>query len=312
MLSRPFAALLLSLPLASLSPLPVPTGLSGLSGAAHAAAGARTPDVAVQPGPRLTRMLELLRIEELLEILREEGIDYARLVRAEMFPEIAAGPWDARIARIYDVTRMRGLIETGFAAKGGDQDAEAGTTIAAPALEQAVEFFSTDLGQRITRLEIDARRAMLDEMVERQAAQDYARVMEEEPARQALLEEFVAANDLIESNVVGGMNSNYAFYSGLLDGGAFPFDVSEEQVLSDVWSQEDEIRSESEIWIYSYLNLAYQPLSNAEMGDYVAFSRSDAGRAFNRALFDAFDLVFNTMSYDLGRAAGNSLRGEEL
>jgi len=253
---------------------------------------------------RVQPLLELLQLDRLLQIIRDEGLGYAEMVRQDMFPEIPPVAWKAQAARVYDLDRMRGLMVQGFdAAKTAPDDGTLG---------EMVGFFSSDLGRRIITLEVDARRAMLDDAVERQAARDFAEVMETEPARVGLLEDFVRANDLIESNVVGGMNSNYAFYSGLLDGGAFPFDVSEEQILSDVWAQEDEIRSESEIWIYSYLNLAYRPLSNADLGAYVDFSRSDTGRAFNRALFDAFDRVFNTLSYDLGRAAGQSLRGEEL
>ena len=70
---------------------------------------------------------------------------------------------------------------------------------------------------------------------------------------------FIETNNLIETNVAGALNTNYAFYMGLMDGQAFGGALTEEQVLSDVWSQEAEIRSNTTEWLYAFLWMAYQP-----------------------------------------------------
>ena len=58
--------------------------------------------------------------------------------------------------------------------------------------------------------------------------------------------------------------------------------------------------------------MAYAPLSTEELGTYTEFSRTEAGRALNAALFAGFDTVFTDVSRQLGRAAGTELTGQDL
>ena len=88
--------------------------------------------------------------------------------------------------------------------------------------------------------------------------------------------------------------------------------MTEDQMLAEVWSAETDVRAETEDWLYPFLNLAYQPLTEAELQDYVAFSRSDAGQRLNRAMFVAFDAVFTEISHDLGQALGREMQGQAL
>jgi len=127
-----------------------------------------------------------------------------------------------------------------------------------------------------------------------------------------MVEQFVDANDLVETNVVGAMNANFAFYLGLLDGGAFPQELTVDQILADVWSQEDDIRKNTYEWVYSYLLLAYQPLSDADLQTYIAFSESDEGQAMNTALFAAFDEMYEGISRALGLASSEYMSGQDL
>ena len=130
--------------------------------------------------------------------------------------------------------------------------------------------------------------------------------------RLTLIRSYIDANDLVESNVVGALNSNYAFYSGLVDGGAFPFDMTEDQIIRDVWEQEQEIRAETEEWIQSYLLMAYQPLSDAQIESYITLSKTPEGAALNRALFESFNTMFTEISRALGLAASIYMGGQEL
>ena len=136
--------------------------------------------------------------------------------------------------------------------------------------------------------------------------------MAEETELYDLVTQFIDANDLIETNVVGAMNSNYAFYQGLLAGGAFPYELTEEQVLADVWGQEPEIRQNTTEWLYSFFILAYQPLPQEDLETYIAFSETEAGAALNDALFAAFDGMFEDISQALGLAASRYMGGQDL
>jgi hypothetical protein len=161
-------------------------------------------------------------------------------------------------------------------------------------------------------LEVAARRALLDDAVEEMSKEAAAIAAMDDTPRYAQLRKFIEINDLVETNVVGSLNSNYAFYVGLMRGGAFGNDLTEAQILTDVWTQEAEIRTNTTEWIYSFLNLAYQPASDADLDTYIAFSETEAGKDLNRALFTSFDGVFDDISMALGLASAQQMQGAEL
>ena len=179
-------------------------------------------------------------------------------------------------------------------------------------IDPLISFFQTDLGQRIVQLEVSARRAMLDPSVEA-AAREYLALMQDEQApRLDMLVEFATVNDLVEANVSAALNANYAFYTGLNDAGAFGEARSEDELLREIWQQEEDIRLETELWVMSYLALAYQPLSDEEMQAYLDFSATQACLHMNAQLFAAFDIIFRIISREMGLAAAAFMAGEDI
>ena len=116
----------------------------------------------------------------------------------------------------------------------------------------------------------------------------------------------------MESNVSNGLNANLAFYQGLRDAGAIGPEMSESDVLAEVWAQEEAIRAETDIWVNAYLTMAYAPLSEADLGRYTEFARRPDVRMVNRAMSEAYGKVFTSVSRQLGRAAGAVLAGQNL
>ena len=55
-----------------------------------------------------------------------------------------------------------------------------------------------------------------------------------------------------------------------------------------------------------------QPLPEADLKDYVAFSASAEGRRLNAALFAGFDAVSRKVSSELGRAAAEAMTGNDI
>ncbi|NNE89816.1 MAG: hypothetical protein HKN27_17245, partial [Silicimonas sp.] len=123
-------------------------------------------------------------------------------------------------------------------------------------------------------------------------------------------EAFVEANNLIDLNVSGALNANLSFYNGLAAGGGF--DLPQDEILADVWESADAIREDTNEWIFGYLTLAYDPISDAALADYIALSETPSGKAMNRALFAAFDDLFRGISYDLGKAASRFTQGDDI
>ncbi len=260
-----------------------------------------TTPVAAQDSAKIDTLFDALAIPEMIEIMREEGLAYGQTLGAEMLPGGGSGQWDFAVSTIYDTQMMREEVRGAFgeALEGDDLDA-------------MIAFFTSEPGTTIIDLEVSARRAMLDEAVEVASKENAAIAIMDETPRYKQVEAFVTVNDLIESNVVGSMNSSYAFYLGLIDGGVMPAGMTAETALEDVWSQEPDIRRDTTEWVYAFFLLAYQPLSDADLEAYIAFSRTDAGQDLTSAIFQAFDGMFDDMSRALGLAASRFMTTQEL
>ncbi|SLN39727.1 hypothetical protein ROJ8625_01863 [Roseivivax jejudonensis] len=244
-------------------------------------------------------LLAALGIPRVIEIMREEGLNYAETMGADMGFAGSGSDWASVAGRIYDTDRMEESMRAGFAESLGDRD-----------LGPLVSFFNEAPGDRIVELEIEAREAMVAPEAEEAAREAYRARAEEGGDRLEQIDRFVAAGDLVEQNVTGALNASLAFYEGLVDGGAL--EMSEDEILRDVWAQEGETRADTEEWLYAYLLLAYEPLSGDTLETYVDFGESEDGRALNRALFAGFNDMYNDLSYAMGLAAARQMAGTEL
>jgi hypothetical protein len=255
---------------------------------------------AEDPAAALARALLL---PEMLAVMQEEGRAYGADLDADFLDGAGGAAWAAEVDRIYDPATLLPVFQTAFAE-------DLGATGADPA--PMLAFFASPLGQRIVTLELSARRALVDDRIEDASRQRLEEMRASGESRLALLEDYVAANHLIDMNVSSALNANMAFMRGLAEAGAFGGAMSEEEMLAQVWSQEDEVRRETEDWMLAFVAMAYAPLSDAELGAYTAFSTSPEGAALNRALFAAFDAIFLKVSHDLGRAVGARAQGTDL
>ena len=246
---------------------------------------------------------QALMIGDVLDVMRAEGIAHSTELADSLFPGENAAAWAALVSMIYDTSKMHSRFDAALAVAIGD-DIET--------LKAAQVFFASDLGQRIMTLEIAARRTLLDKAAEATAEESWAGLVADKAARADQIIRFSSANDLIESNVMGALNANLAFYRGLSGAGGFGDGMPEDEMLAEVWGQEPDIRRDTTEWLYPFLSLAYQPLTDAELDRYTAFSETDVGRKINAAIFVAFDAVMVAISADLGQAAGRLMAGQDI
>lgn len=246
-------------------------------------------------------LFDLLRLPEMLDVMHEEGLVFGQSIDDQLLGGQGGTEWKATLESVYDVERMRALVEAGIEQSLVDVDRE-----------PIHAFFTTAPGPEILSLELSARWVILDPDIEAFAMQAAAAALAAKSDRMARIVEFAAQSDLIERNVMGAMNSNIAFMHGLVAAGTLPPGTTEDGMLADVWSQEPQIRASTTEWLYSYLYLAYQPLSDAELELYVAFLATSEGRALNAAMFIAFDALFEDVSYTLGMEATTQLAREDL
>ena len=246
-------------------------------------------------------LARVMAIPEIIQVMREEGLEFGDELADDMFPGRGGDEWRAMLDSIYDAERMRKVTMEGFAVALEGVD-----------ITLLTAFFSSPLGRQVIALEISARRAILDEEIDEANKAHVVELIKAEDPRIDLISEFIEVNDLLESNIVGALNSNFAFMTGLVDGGAYPQTRTEQQMLSDVWDQEESIRVNTAEWLYSFLSMAYSPLSDDELNAYIDISRTPEGQALNAALFAGFDEMFEEISRALGLATAQMMAGEDL
>lgn len=257
----------------------------------------------VAPSAAVVQLIATMRIDDVIGQLQVEGLEYGASLEEQMFPGAGGAGWTATVARIYDPEEMKAAFASRLAVELQGKDA---------AVAKIEEFFASDLGQKVLKLELEARRALMDDETEAAAGLVWSDLDAEGGKRAAMIRDFARVNDLVDSNVMGALNSNLAFYQGMAAGGGVEAEMSEEDLLAEVWGQEPDIRHETENWVYPYLNLAYGSLAEEELQAYIDFSATAEGQVLNTALFAAFDAVFTPISKALGHAAAVELNGQDI
>ena len=243
-------------------------------------------------------LLQALEIDAMIEVMRDEGLEYGQDLSADMFPGADPERWEALVREIYDPAKMRAVMHAHFSETLADTD-----------VQPLIDFFTSEAGRRIVGLELSARRALIDDDLE-QAAREAFQAADPDESRMRQLDRFVEVGDLLDANVTGALNASFHFYNGLVDGGAL--EMSQSDILSDVWSQETDTRADTIEWLYAFLLLAYEPLSDAQMEAYISLSATTEWRAMNRALFAGFNAMYDEISYALGLAAASQMQTQEL
>jgi hypothetical protein len=287
------------LPVRSLLAL-VLLGAGLLPGAAPQPAAAQE---AALPGLAQPTLAEVMRLDALFAVIAEEGAKGGRDIDAAMLGGTGGAGWTEAVARAYDPAALRAAYEAAvIPALAANPGAEAA----------ALDFFGSDLGQRIVTLEIEARRTLLDDVARETAEVRAEKMGESRDPRLRLIRSMVEAGDMIELGTAATLSSYLAFNEGMAATGPAGLAGAPEDLSAEVYAQQAQVRADTTTWIITFMVLAYAPLSDAELEAYVDFAESPGGRAFNAALFAAFDQVMTPVSRAVGEAAGRRLAGRDI
>lgn len=250
------------------------------------------------------RLWQAMRLAELMPILQEEALVQADEMAGMLFERGSDAGWRDRVAAIHQPARLTGIFRSGVgpALQAAPDDAVA----------EAIAFYEAPAGQQLVALELDARRAMLDSDTEEAAISAFADAVAIDSPRVAQIDKLIERADLIEPNVAAALNASLAFSQGFADEGGYQIPMSEGEILSETWAQEEDIRQQTHEWIEAFLYLAYSPLSDAELDAYIEFAGSDAGLALSAALLSGFDALFAQTSREMGQAAAQRVSGQQL
>lgn len=251
-----------------------------------------------------SRFWDSLQLSKLLPILHDEAMAEARTMQDTMFQKGGDGHWLDVVGRLHEPQRLEQLLR--------ESVEETLRTASASQIDEALEFYRTDLGRRMIMLENKTRRDMLDDITEEAAFAAFAEAASYQKPRVAQIKRLIEAADLIEQNVVGGMNAALAFSKGFQSGDGYQTPMTEAQILDEIWKQEPMIRAEALGWLEAFLYRAYAPLSDQELEKYIDFANSPAGQALGQVLFTSFDSLFAQTSREMGIAAARQLKGRAL
>ncbi|GHF58788.1 DUF2059 domain-containing protein [Seohaeicola zhoushanensis] len=245
------------------------------------------------------RLDKALHFDAVVQILREEGLDYGRDLDGDMLGGEGGAHFAGEIDRIYDAARITEVMRAKLA-----------ETMTPEEMAECLAFLESPVGQRIMGLEVSARQAMSDEEVTEIAKASYADAAARGLPRIEMIARFIKINELVDRNVAGALSSNYRFLRGMSDGGQRK--LSEGEIMDRVWEQEPDVRKDTIDWMNGFLYMAYGPLSDDEMQAYLDFSASPAGQKLNKALFSGFDAAYDRIYYEIGQAAARALSSRDL
>lgn len=244
------------------------------------------------------RLWDALGLSPLVEVMQEEGLAQTDALGFDYLPYPPGAGWAALARRIYDRDKMDQAMRMAF-----------GDALGEGPLDTLIGFFESPQGHRIVELELEARQEFLDPAVE-ERAREALTAPGADDARLALIDEYIAVNDLVEYNVMGALNSNFSFYQGLADGGGL--EMGEDEMLAHVWSQEETTRIDTRDWLRAYLHHAYEGLSDEELRAYIELSGSPEGQRLNRALFRGFERMYDDIYFALGLAVADQMDTQDL
>jgi hypothetical protein len=250
------------------------------------------------------RIWTVLQLEQLMPLLRDEALAEAPEMAQSMFPRGGTGNWTEQVAAIHEPASLRAAFREGIGAELREEQLSR--------VNAALDFYQTELGQRLVTLETTTRQALLDSGTEEAARETFARAIADGDPRAQQINRFIHEADLIGPNVSGGLNAAIAFSEGFAAGDGFDMPMSRDEMIADAWAQEADIAAETLTWMQAYLMLAYSPLSDDELESYIRFSTSPEGVALAAVMFRGFDRIFVETSRALGLAAARQLQGREL
>lgn len=248
---------------------------------------------------RTSVLMDVLKIEEVAQILQAEGIASAETLNQDMLGGNGGAGWQLQVGAIYRPQRIVEMLRTRLEAE-----------LQGDLREEVIAFFASDIGTEIISLENAARAAIGDDDIENAARLRFAEIEGTDDPRLAQIKALVESGDMITRNVTAAMNSNYQFMRGLAEGGAIK--MTESEILADSAAQLDAITADTTGWLYGYLLLAYSPLEDDALDLYLEFAETEAGMALNRALFDGFGAAYEDISYALGRAVALNMVAQDL
>ena len=240
-----------------------------------------------------------LHMDEVVAVMRQEGLDEAGATAEVYLKNSTRNNFEGAVDALYAEAAIRDQLLNGLRAALSEADAAL-----------ALEFYRTPLGMLVGKLETTGRVAISNDAVEEMAISIAQDALQAKDERAELLQSATQEMGLTEYNLSGAFAARFAFLSGLSE--ADELGISQDQIMALIAADEDSLRAEIDQWVLGFVFMAYRPLSDAQLADYLAFQMSATGTALNQALFESFNAVAVHNAGQLGKLLATALQARDL
>lgn len=174
--------------------------------------------------------------------------------------------------------------------------------------QEALRWFESQLGRKITALEDQASEGASDSTLMEQALDLYQRLP---PRRAERYERLVKASEVAESSAQLLINTSTGTTYGVASTAAATSPPDLEEIRREYARNREEmvntLRSQFSVLFAS----AYQSLAETELDQYIAFVESPAGSAFHKAMAAAIDRAMVKAAKDAGKQIADAVRSQK-
>jgi len=189
-----------------------------------------------------------------------------------------------------------------------DISAELAGQLKSAAAQEALIWFQSDLGRKITALEDTASRTASDSTAMEQAQTLYQRLP---PRRAERYERLAKASEVAESSAQLLINTSAGTAYGVASttGAASPPNLDE--IRSEYAHNRAEMTEALRIQFTVLFASAYQSLPETELDQYIAFVESPSGQALHKAMAVAIDRAMVKAAKEAGKQVGEAVRTQK-
>ena len=245
------------------------------------------------------QLYQLLHLDELVDIVSEEGLADAKATADAYLQGITRGNFGVSISQIYDKKSLSSKVKQMFS--------KALPTATANSL---IAFYKSELGVQVSQLEVSARRAISDPSIEKYVIDRALEAEVQGKSRPQLLRSAINKMDWVKQNLAGAYEARFAFLAALSEVEALRLDQA--RIFTLMQSDQEALSLEIEEWLLGYMYMAYSPLSDDELAAYMRFQASPEGMALNEVLFDTFSRLNTENAEKLGQFTASALSAQDL
>ncbi|NIY72886.1 hypothetical protein HCZ30_10645 [Marivivens donghaensis] len=227
------------------------------------------------------------RMDEFAAVTRMEDIASAQNIAAAWLPYESDF---TNVEALYIAPTVRDAIHAAFIAALDEDHAE-----------EILAFLRSEPGQAMTAHELEGRKEFYDDSALEEGRAMLTAMVFTEPEKYELLSDYIEVNDLIEQNLVIGLNFEMALNAGASE--VLPPELQTDPSLlaSQLQSEAEWMRADITDWLESYLAYSYGDVPEDQFREIFEFSVTEAGQAYNTALFDAYAAYSEVAARRLGK-----------